>query len=62
MNPRGFLCDWESGVGGVGGYECQVALLRQVSTVRVGCTCRDAIDEELGPFDVGLGGRGKRGD
>jgi len=39
-----------------------VALLGQVNTARVRCACRDAIDEELGPFYIGLGGRGKRGD
>jgi len=39
-----------------------VALLWGKRAPSVGCACREAIDEELGPFDIGLGGRGGRVD
>jgi len=38
-----------------------VALLRGVCALRVGCAYRDAIDEELGPLNVGLSGKGDGG-
>ncbi len=44
-------------IGGVGGCKCLVALLRGKGTLRVGCAYGDAIDEKLGPFNVGLDGR-----
>jgi hypothetical protein len=39
-----------------------VALLRGEYGLRVGCACRKAINEELGPLYVGLGRRGNVGD
>ena len=38
-----------------------MALLEGEGTLRVEHAYEDAINEELGPFDIGLGGRGSGG-
>ncbi len=34
-----------------------MTLIRVEGSLAIGCSHREAIDEEFGPFDIGLGGR-----
>jgi len=34
-----------------------VTLIRVEGSLAIGCSYREAIDEEFGPFDIGPGGR-----
>jgi len=62
LHLGGFLHYGEYGVGRVVGYECLVALRRGESFPRVGRAQGEAINEEFGPLNIGLGGRGGGGD
>jgi hypothetical protein len=50
---------WEGGIGGVVSCKQLVALLWGEWTLSIGCAYGEAIDEKLGPFDIGLGRRGR---
>ena len=57
MDPTGFLCDSEGGIGGIDCHKCTVAQVwggwafaRAFTCGRIG---GDTVDEDFGPFDIG---------